>query len=138
MIFKQEQGDFGYCPRVFCDSTPCLPLGLSPVPGLNCVKLFCPLCREIYKPRSSRHAQTDGAFFGISLCINTSIRFYRYRRFLLPAAAADDAPGAAAGSPRPPVRAQTVRVPGVFPGPPDTEATGDRCSEYSDKFSVTY
>jgi casein kinase II subunit beta len=28
------------------------------------VNVFCPRCQEIYYPRSSKHANIDGAYFG--------------------------------------------------------------------------
>lgn len=41
-------------------------MGLSDNAGLKSVKLFCARCEDIYNPKSSRHAQIDGAFFGSS------------------------------------------------------------------------
>ncbi|KAG5894975.1 hypothetical protein JTB14_009706 [Gonioctena quinquepunctata] len=64
MIEKYQSGDFGYCPRVYCESQPMLPLGLSDVPGEAMVKSYCPKCMDVYTPKSSRHHHTDGAYFG--------------------------------------------------------------------------
>ncbi|KAL1382257.1 hypothetical protein pipiens_013273 [Culex pipiens pipiens] len=64
MIEKYQSGDFGHCPRVYCESQPMLPLGLSDVPGEAMVKNYCPKCIDVYTPKSSRHHHTDGAYFG--------------------------------------------------------------------------
>ncbi|ODV62237.1 casein kinase 2 regulatory subunit CKB2 [Ascoidea rubescens DSM 1968] len=66
MLDKYRNGDFGYCQRVYCDLQPLLPIGLNDQPKLQPVKLYCPTCEDIYNPKSSRHGQIDGAFFGTS------------------------------------------------------------------------
>uniref|UniRef100_A0A8C5Y555 Casein kinase II subunit beta n=1 Tax=Microcebus murinus TaxID=30608 RepID=A0A8C5Y555_MICMU len=53
MLEKYQQGDFGYCPRVYCENQPMLPIGLLDIPG-----------EAMYTPKSSRHHHTDGAYFG--------------------------------------------------------------------------
>ena len=65
MVEKYLGGDFGHCPRVYCEDVPVLPIGLSDVPGEAMVKLYCPKCLDVFTPKSSRHAQhTDGSYFG--------------------------------------------------------------------------
>jgi casein kinase II subunit beta len=41
-------------------------MGLSDIPNLKPVKLYCARCEDIYNPKSSRHAAIDGAYFGTS------------------------------------------------------------------------
>jgi len=66
MLDKYKKADFGKCPRVMCEHHPLLPMGVSDLPGQKSVKLFCGKCEDIYNPKSSRHAQIDGAYFGSS------------------------------------------------------------------------
>lgn len=63
---KYKKAEFGKCPRVDCFSHPLLPMGLSDIPNLKPVKLYCARCEDIYNPKSSRHAAIDGAYFGTS------------------------------------------------------------------------
>ncbi|KAI9141594.1 casein kinase II, regulatory subunit [Paraphysoderma sedebokerense] len=63
MVEKYKQGDFGKCPRALCHSQPLLPVGLVDTPNLKPVKLYCPLCEDVYNPKSVRHASLDGAYF---------------------------------------------------------------------------
>lgn len=64
MYEKFQSGDFGRCPRTYCQGQPVLPVGLSDLPRSYSVNVFCPRCQEIYYPRSSKHANIDGAYFG--------------------------------------------------------------------------
>lgn len=64
MLDKYEEGIFGTCPRVLCNQTKLLPIGVSDLPNVDGVKLFCPHCEDIYNPKSARHASIDGAYFG--------------------------------------------------------------------------
>ncbi|ODV89085.1 hypothetical protein CANCADRAFT_3724 [Tortispora caseinolytica NRRL Y-17796] len=64
MLKKYKHCDFGRCPRVDCEQQALLPCGLSDVLSTDTVKLFCPKCEDLYKPKSYRHINIDGAFFG--------------------------------------------------------------------------
>ncbi|KAJ5079672.1 casein kinase ii subunit beta [Anaeramoeba ignava] len=64
MTTKYQNGEFGRCPRVFCEKQPCLPVGLSDNVRQDTVKLFCPRCEKLYVPKLLRHASMDGAYFG--------------------------------------------------------------------------
>lgn len=66
MLQKYKSADFGRCPRVYCNRQPLLPVGLHDIPGIDCVKLYCPSCEDLYIPKSSRHSAIDGAYFGTS------------------------------------------------------------------------
>ncbi|AGO11342.1 AaceriACR087Cp [[Ashbya] aceris (nom. inval.)] len=66
MLQKYRDADFCRCPRVHCNFQPLLPVGLHDVPGIDCVKLYCPSCEDLYIPKSSRHSSIDGAYFGTS------------------------------------------------------------------------
>lgn len=63
---KYKKSDFGKCPRVNCHSHPLLPMGLSDIPNVRPVKLYCARCEDIYNPKSTRHSVIDGAYFGTS------------------------------------------------------------------------
>lgn len=63
---KYKKSDFGKCPRVACLSHPLLPTGLSDLPNIQSVKLYCGKCEDLYNPKSSRHSTIDGAYFGTS------------------------------------------------------------------------
>lgn len=63
---KYKKADFGKCPRVMCHSHPLLPMGLTDIPNMKPVKLYCARCEDMYNPKSSRHAAIDGAYFGTS------------------------------------------------------------------------
>lgn len=64
MLEKFRSHDFGTCPRVFCNSQPCLPVGQSDIPRNSTVKVFCPKCEDIYLPRTRLQSNVDGAYFG--------------------------------------------------------------------------
>jgi len=85
MLEKYKKADFGKCPRVNCHSHPLLPMGLSDIPNMKPVKLYCARCEDLYNPKSSRHAAIDGAYFGTSF---HNIIFQVYPT-LIPAKSAD-------------------------------------------------
>ncbi|KAK2467296.1 hypothetical protein APHAL10511_000845 [Amanita phalloides] len=64
MLEKYKRAEFGRCPRVYCQSQPLLPVGLTDVPYQKSVKLYCGRCEDLYSPKSSRHGSIDGAYFG--------------------------------------------------------------------------
>lgn len=41
-------------------------MGLSDIPNVKPVKLYCARCEDMYNPKSGRHASIDGAYFGTS------------------------------------------------------------------------
>lgn len=72
---KYKKGDFGKCPRVECKAAHLLPHGIADLPKTQYVKLFCAKCEDIYNPKSTRHSNIDGAYFGTSF---TQIIFLVY------------------------------------------------------------
>lgn len=64
MMEKYELSHFGYCPRVYCNGSKVLPVGLTDTPGQQTVKLFCSSCLDVFTPPNSRFQAVDGAFFG--------------------------------------------------------------------------
>ena len=66
MLEKYKRSEFGRCPRVLCEGQSVLPVGQSDIPHKLTVKVFCPRCQDIFYPKSSRKAATDGAYFGTS------------------------------------------------------------------------
>mmetsp|Transcript_30713 Transcript_30713/g.94878 ORF Transcript_30713/g.94878 Transcript_30713/m.94878 type:complete len:352 (-) Transcript_30713:398-1453(-) len=66
MEHKYNEAEFGRCPRVYCGGQAVLPVGQSDIVREASVKVYCPKCNDIYYPRSSRHKQLDGAFWGTS------------------------------------------------------------------------
>lgn len=74
MAKKYEQGAFGVCTRVECDSMFMLPIGRYDQPGVETVRLYCPCCNDIYFPSSLKYLNIDGAYFGTTFAgffINT-------------------------------------------------------------------
>ena len=74
---KFLDGVYGYCPRLLCNKQVLLPVGLSEDMRYSQVKVFCPLCQEVYKPRDIFYGYLtgkkvykfdlpDGVFFGTS------------------------------------------------------------------------
>ena len=71
-ILKERylNGDYGACPRVNCLNQKCLPIGLNDEIRQSTAQIYCPLCEQVYAPRSrtsETQSKLDGAFFGSSL-----------------------------------------------------------------------
>jgi casein kinase II subunit beta len=65
---KYLNGVFGRCPRVVCDKQVLIPVGLSEDLRYSKVKVYCPICCQVYKPsrHKGRSVSLDGAYFGTS------------------------------------------------------------------------
>ena len=57
---KYDSNLFGFCPRVSCNKSKLLPIGLSSEINISTVKLYCTCCQEVYNSNNN----IDGAFFG--------------------------------------------------------------------------
>ncbi|PHZ13722.1 casein kinase II beta subunit [Rhizopus microsporus ATCC 52813] len=64
MLEKYKAGEFGKCPRVYCDGCHLLPCGQHDTPKQSNVRLYCPNCKDIYIPPNPKYAHIDGAHFG--------------------------------------------------------------------------
>lgn len=62
---KFLSSQFGTCPRVLCQGQSVLPIGMSEHLKHSRVKVYCPLCEDVYVPKK-KLADVDGAFFGCS------------------------------------------------------------------------
>lgn len=61
---KYLNEDFGHCPRIMCEKQFLLPVGLSDDLKFSRVKVYCPLCEEVYNPNRRVYNDLDGAYFG--------------------------------------------------------------------------
>lgn len=61
---KFDQNIFGKCPRYACGGCKLIPMGQTFRIRRHSVKLFCPMCCDIYKAPS--YPVIDGAYFGPS------------------------------------------------------------------------
>lgn len=62
---KYEKITFGVCPRVMCNSQSVLPIGMSEHLKNSRVKVYCPKCEDVFKPKK-KCSDVDGAYFGTS------------------------------------------------------------------------
>lgn len=68
MLDKYNDHVYGTCPMLHCDAVnqAVLPIGTSDLLRQGAAKVYCPHCKEVYHPRSSRLECLDGAYFGTS------------------------------------------------------------------------
>merc|ERR1712232_1527498 len=68
MLEKYNGYVFGTCPMIQCEALnqAVLPIGISDLLRQSSAKVYCPHCKEIYYPKSSRLECLDGAYFGTS------------------------------------------------------------------------
>ncbi|KAL7317853.1 casein kinase 2 regulatory subunit [Mucor circinelloides] len=64
MYDKYESGEFGKCPRVYCNDCHLLPCGEHDTPKQSSVRLYCPNCKDIYIPPNPKYHDIDGSHFG--------------------------------------------------------------------------
>ncbi|EDW48835.1 GM17570 [Drosophila sechellia] len=64
MRLKYLMGDFGSCPKFYCKGQKALPVGLSDKWGQSTVKIYCPSCKDVFRPKY--RPKLDGAMFGTS------------------------------------------------------------------------
>jgi len=68
MLEKYRAREFGDCPHVYCKNTPLLPYALTDEKNKESVKLYCPCCERVYRPKRKRYESIDGAYFGTTFC----------------------------------------------------------------------
>ncbi|MCQ2820570.1 MAG: hypothetical protein MJ252_25170 [archaeon] len=61
---KYLNEEYGHCPRQLCEKQFLLPTGLTDDLKYSRVKVYCPLCEEVYKPDRRISKDLDGAYFG--------------------------------------------------------------------------
>lgn len=62
---KAQMKTYGTCPRLLCEKTIMLPIGLSEELSASRVKVYCPRCQDVFYPKG-KSLDIDGAYFGIS------------------------------------------------------------------------
>mmetsp|Transcript_3244 Transcript_3244/g.6293 ORF Transcript_3244/g.6293 Transcript_3244/m.6293 type:complete len:333 (-) Transcript_3244:2983-3981(-) len=81
---KYTACQFGLCPRQVCKRHPVLPVGEVDAHREQCVKVFCPRCKEVYdvwitEAPASYPTSLDGAFFGTSFPHLFLMRFPEFK-----------------------------------------------------------
>ena len=73
---KYNQGVYGLCWNEKCEEEQryTLPTGMDVI-GQESVQVYCPNCGECYKPRSSKLAQIDGAYFGNGVVVSKDQKY---------------------------------------------------------------
>ncbi|KAH6581917.1 hypothetical protein BASA61_008839 [Batrachochytrium salamandrivorans] len=64
MAKRFEMRDFGRCPRIGCGGCGVIPCGLSDLPGVATLSMYCPRCGDLYTPKKARFQALDGSCFG--------------------------------------------------------------------------
>ncbi|CAJ1389810.1 unnamed protein product, partial [Effrenium voratum] len=66
MLEKYNCHVYGRCPLTQCEAMnqAVLPIGASDMLRQSAAQVYCPLCREVYFPKSSKLECLDGAYFG--------------------------------------------------------------------------
>lgn len=121
MVDKYKKYDFGRCPRVLCYGQPLLPVGLSDVPYQKAVKLYCQRCEDIYSPKSTRHGQIDGAYFGSTF---PHMLLMVYPHLIVPKSVPGGANTASLGFANTPSAAQNANAQGDRSGSTSSTGTG--------------
>ena len=62
---KYLNGVYGTCPRILCDKQILLPIGLSEDEKFSRVKVYCPLCEEVYNTRHQGFDIEWGLFWNV-------------------------------------------------------------------------
>lgn len=63
MLERISKKFYGECRRMGCEDYPLIPIGLSNIPKISSVKLYCNNCINVYDPNNSL-SQLDGCSFG--------------------------------------------------------------------------
>eukprot|EP00915_Cephaloidophora_sp_WS-2016_P003560 GHVH01004812.1.p1 GENE.GHVH01004812.1~~GHVH01004812.1.p1 ORF type:complete len:296 (+),score=58.23 GHVH01004812.1:110-997(+) len=68
---KYSQNVYGSCPNVNCNGQNTMPIGISDTLNIDCAKVYCPMCCDIYHPTHGTDCwvagnDIDGSFYGRS------------------------------------------------------------------------
>eukprot|EP00439_Symbiodinium_sp_Y106_P028553 s63_g3.t1 len=83
MLDKYNCYVYGKCPLTQCEAMnqAVLPIGTSDMLRQSAAKVYCPHCREIYFPKSSKLECLDGAYFGTTFA---HLFFLTYQQLVPP------------------------------------------------------
>mmetsp|Transcript_139644 Transcript_139644/g.446856 ORF Transcript_139644/g.446856 Transcript_139644/m.446856 type:complete len:256 (+) Transcript_139644:102-869(+) len=86
MLDKFNAYVYGVCPLSSCENQnqAVLPIGQSDILRQSAAKVYCPACREIYFPRSTRLECLDGAYFGTSFAHLFFLTYQHMQPTILP------------------------------------------------------
>eukprot|EP00913_Durusdinium_trenchii_P031039 g29069.t1 len=91
MLDKYNCYVYGKCPLTQCEAInqAVLPIGMSDLLRQSAAKVYCPHCREIYFPKSSKLECLDGAYFGTTFA---HLFFLTYQQLVPPTMPAPHCP----------------------------------------------